>query len=155
MAIETYEQALALDPKIFTRLCGACRSPSIQVIYGVAPASEQFRKARVAAMKALELDSTLPGTHTVFGAITFFQNRDFNALESGTQRALDRGITFLQSLGSPEIVRAISFYAGQISLYAGQISFNAGTHNIKGFKPLWTGGLLNERSFSIMAPSSI
>jgi hypothetical protein len=30
---------------------------------------------------------------------------------------------------SNEIVRAISFNAGQISLYAGQISFNAGTHN--------------------------
>jgi hypothetical protein len=34
------------------------------------------------------------------------------------------GSRFLQAWY--EIVRAISFYAGQISLYAGQISFNAG-----------------------------
>ena len=44
-------------------------------------------------------------------------------------------ITFCGPRGSYEIVRAISFNAGQISLYArrislyaGQISFNAGTH---------------------------
>lgn len=89
MAIESYEQALALDPKYALAYTGLAEAHLYMVIYGGAPASEQFPKARVAAMKALELDSTLPGTHTVFGAITFFQNRDFNALERGTQRALE------------------------------------------------------------------
>jgi tetratricopeptide (TPR) repeat protein len=89
MGIESYEKAIALDPKYALAYTGLAEAQLYMVIYGGAPAPEQIAKARVAALKALELDPTLPVAHTVFGAITFFENHDFAALERGSQQALE------------------------------------------------------------------
>lgn len=87
--IEAYEQAIALDPKYARAYTGLAEAHLFMVIYGGAPPLEEFPKARAAALKALELDPTLPSAHTVLGAVTSFQDRNFNALERGTRRALE------------------------------------------------------------------
>lgn len=89
MAIDAYREAIALDPKYALAYSGLSGAHLFMVIYGGASPLEEFPKARAAALKALELDPTLPGAHAALGAVTFFQDRDFNALERGTRRALE------------------------------------------------------------------
>ncbi|HEY0657584.1 MAG TPA: protein kinase [Pyrinomonadaceae bacterium] len=88
-AIEAYEQAIALDPNYALAYAGLSGAHVFMVIYGGAPPLEEFPKARAAALKALELDSTVSSAHTALAAVSLFQDRDFNAMERETQRALE------------------------------------------------------------------
>src|SRR5262249_22073479 len=57
-------------------------------IFGDAPAAATFPQARRAALKALELDSSLAEPHLLLGLFMFLQDHDLAGWEPETKRAL-------------------------------------------------------------------
>lgn len=88
-AIDSFNQAIALDPNYALAYAGLGLSYSYLAIYGHTPSREVFPKALESAKKAMALDSTLAEPHLTIGLLTFLQNHDISAFERGTKRALE------------------------------------------------------------------
>jgi serine/threonine-protein kinase len=64
-----FEQAIALDPQYAPAYSGLADSYSLLGNYGVLPAKNVKAKALTAALKAVEIDSTLAEAHTALGHV--------------------------------------------------------------------------------------
>jgi len=88
-AVENFQQAIAIDPKYALAYAGLADAYMFLTLYGDTPANEALPKARETVSKALALDNTLAEPHATLGVILFFQDRDSNAWERETKRALE------------------------------------------------------------------
>ena len=87
-AIESYEQAIALDPNYALAYTGLSGAHVFMTIYGGAPGGEEFPKARAAAQKALEIEPNLPDAVAALAIISIFYDHDFAAFERQQNQAV-------------------------------------------------------------------
>jgi TolB-like protein/Flp pilus assembly protein TadD len=85
-AIEYFQQAIELDPKLALAYVGLTQSYLAQSQSGLPP-GEMIARAQAVANKALRLDDRLAEAHVALGQVEWFMN-DFEAAEAAFQRAL-------------------------------------------------------------------
>ncbi len=86
-ANERFKQALEKDPDSALAYAGLADSYFVLGYFG--PAKEFFPRAKVAAVKALELDDSLAEAHTSMGIIRMFYEWDWSGAERAFKRALE------------------------------------------------------------------
>jgi serine/threonine protein kinase/tetratricopeptide (TPR) repeat protein len=116
-SVALYEQALASYPEYAMAYAGIADSYVMLACRGMAPAKETFRKAKIAARKALELDSELGEAQASLAHVRL-HDWDWGGLEKDFQRAIELNPAnaivyywygeFLMSLGRPEQAIAIT-----------------------------------------------
>jgi TolB-like protein/DNA-binding winged helix-turn-helix (wHTH) protein/Tfp pilus assembly protein PilF len=90
-AINYYQAAIEKDPHYALAYAGLADCYSIigSAIVGTVPAADVAPKARAAALKSLELDSTLAEAHTSLATVRFNYDWDWNSAASGFRRAVE------------------------------------------------------------------
>jgi len=90
-AINYFQIAIDKDPHYALAYAGLADCYSIigSAIVGTVPAAEVAPKARVAALKSLELDNTLAEAHTSLATVRFNYDWDWNAAAGGFRRAVE------------------------------------------------------------------
>ena len=87
IAISQYERAVQMDPSYtlaYVGLADAYRAPALEL----AP-NDILPKAKAAALKAIELDDSLPEAHAVLGWVNFWFDWDWPSAENQFKRALE------------------------------------------------------------------
>ena len=87
-AIEYFEQAIALDSNYAQAWSGLADARSMLAAFGDAPSTTAFPQAKLAAQRALLLDSTLADPYTSLGIISLFGDWDLPAARQALNRAL-------------------------------------------------------------------
>jgi serine/threonine-protein kinase len=90
-AIESFQQAIALDPTYALAYAGLADTYALlgSASYDAQPPREDMPKARAAATRALELDDTLAEAHSALAFVKGWYDWDWPGAERGLQRALD------------------------------------------------------------------
>jgi eukaryotic-like serine/threonine-protein kinase len=86
--IEYFQQAIARDPSYALAYSGLADSYTNAAIFGFVPPKEVFPKAKVATLKALEIDDTLAEAHTSLACIKSSYDWDWSGAEAEFQRAI-------------------------------------------------------------------
>ncbi len=86
---EFFTQAIALDPSYARSYAELSQSYFYLGLFGVAPSSEVFPKAKANAVKALELDDTVAAAHNALAAIHILYDWDWAAAEAECRRAVE------------------------------------------------------------------
>lgn len=87
-AIDLFNQALQEDPLNARAHAGLADCYVLLSNYGLSEPAEAFPKARVSALRALELNDKLAEAHTSLGAIYLFFDWNWQAAEKEYQRAI-------------------------------------------------------------------
>lgn len=95
-AVQYFEQAIARDPAYAQAYAGLSDAHASIAVFGYGQPHEEFRKAKAAAHRALQLDSTLAEAHAALAHALFVYDYEWDAAERGFRRAiqLDPGYTF-------------------------------------------------------------
>jgi TolB-like protein/Flp pilus assembly protein TadD len=88
-SIDYFNQAIAKDPGYALAYAGLADGYALLSDYAVAPPRDAFPKAKVAAQKALELDSTLAEAHTSLAEALASYNFDFTQAIAEFKRAIE------------------------------------------------------------------
>jgi TolB-like protein/Tfp pilus assembly protein PilF len=86
---ELFTQAIGLDPAYARAYAELSQSYFYLGLFGVAPCSEVFPKAKTHAVKALELDETVAAAHNALAAIHILYDWDWAAAEAECRRAVE------------------------------------------------------------------
>jgi TolB-like protein/DNA-binding SARP family transcriptional activator len=91
-----FQEALRHDPLLAEAHAGLSDVHTRRGVFGFAPARESYRLAGAAALRALELDSTLAAAHTALAHASCVADFDWQRAEDGFRRAiaLEPGYTF-------------------------------------------------------------
>ncbi len=87
-SVEYFQQAIAKDPRYAPAYVSLAEFYNLADNYGIVTAIESLPKARAAAMKALEIDSSLAEAHTAL-AIALVNEYDWTNAETEFRRALE------------------------------------------------------------------
>lgn len=87
-AIESLDQAIAMDPTYALAYSGLADCYSMLANYGFLTPKNGFSKANAAALKALEIDDTLSEAHVSLGFIKADYTWDWSGAEKEFQRAI-------------------------------------------------------------------
>jgi TolB-like protein/DNA-binding winged helix-turn-helix (wHTH) protein/thioredoxin-like negative regulator of GroEL len=141
--IAYFQQAIERDPKNALAYAGLADSYFVRAISGALPTGDAMAKAKAAALKALELDESLPEAHTSLAQISANYEWNWSKAESEYKRAIELNpnystghhyyATFLMGMGRPtealeEMKRAqeldplspiIATFIGKAYYYAG------------------------------------
>jgi TolB-like protein/Tfp pilus assembly protein PilF len=88
-AVEHFQQAIELDPGYALAHVGLADAYNILGFYGDLPPKESFPRAKRAARRALELDSSMAEAHASLAYASFYYDWDVAAAERGFQRAIE------------------------------------------------------------------
>lgn len=88
-AIESFEQAIKLDPQYALAYSGLADSYNLMGYLDIWPPKEAFPKSEAAARKALEMDAFLSEAHLSLAKVKLFYDWDWPGFETEMQRALD------------------------------------------------------------------
>jgi TolB-like protein len=88
-SIEYFQQAIEKDPNYALGYAGLADGYSLLAYYGGAPANEVMPKAKVAALRALSLDSNLAEAHASLGFVFATYDADFAGAEREYKRAIE------------------------------------------------------------------
>jgi len=97
-ALGYFRQAIAQDSGYALAYSGLADTYSFLASFGFARPAENFPKAKVAALHALALDSTLPEAHTSLGFIALFYDWDWPAADRAFRKALALDSTYTPAL---------------------------------------------------------
>jgi tetratricopeptide (TPR) repeat protein len=86
-SIEFFKQAIELDPAQAEAYAGLAEALCYAGIFELRPSGETYPEARVAALKALELDESSAGAHNALGDVKQGYDWDLPGAESEFQRA--------------------------------------------------------------------
>jgi adenylate cyclase len=89
LALGYFQHAIRTDPGYAPGYAGLADVYGFLGLNGVAPPAELLPKAEAAALKALELDETLPEAHLSLGVSRMWHDWDFPAAEREFRRALE------------------------------------------------------------------
>jgi TolB-like protein/Tfp pilus assembly protein PilF len=95
-AIGYFQKAIDADPTYAAAYAGMADGYTSLGYFGTVAPRETFPKARVAALKALELDSMLPGAHRAIAYEKYYGEWDFAGADQGFRRALELDSTSAQ-----------------------------------------------------------
>lgn len=87
-AAEQFELAIAADPTYALAYAGLADAYASWANSSIVASRDAYLKAKVAALKALELDEMLPSAHATLGAVRLFHDWDWPAAERAFKRAL-------------------------------------------------------------------
>jgi serine/threonine-protein kinase len=87
-ALELHRRAVELDPTFAAAWSSLALDYLLHGFFGRAPAAEMIPKAREAAQRALELDSSQGGAHGVLGAIALYFDWDWPEAKQELEKAL-------------------------------------------------------------------
>lgn len=87
-AIEYFSQAIATDPNYARAYAGLADTYALLGGYSMKPQKEYIEKARAAALKALQLDNSLPEAHTSLAVIAQNYDLDWPTAEEEYRRAI-------------------------------------------------------------------
>jgi TolB-like protein/Flp pilus assembly protein TadD len=89
-SIREFEQAIEIDPQYAVAYAGVADAYIFLSAWSRAiPPKEVLPKAKAAAVKALEIDETLPEAHTALALARLLFELDWSAAESGLKRAIE------------------------------------------------------------------
>src|SRR5262249_39039142 len=88
-AIESFEEAIALDGGYAVAYAGLADCYCLASIYGAAPPKAVMPRAKAAALKAMELDDGLAEAHTSLAAAMVWFDWDWEAGEREFKRAIE------------------------------------------------------------------
>jgi tetratricopeptide (TPR) repeat protein len=91
-SVEYYEQAIERDPNFALAYSGLADTYSLlggPEAGGDMPPNETLPKAKVAAVKAIELDESLAEPHVSLGHVSYFYDRDWATAEREFKRAIE------------------------------------------------------------------
>jgi tetratricopeptide (TPR) repeat protein len=109
-SIVLFQQAIAADPNYALAYCGMADAYAVLGFRGGVPVKDALSRAKAAALKAIELDSTLADPHASLAFIAETHEWDWPTAEREYKRALDL---------NPGDARTHHWYAGYLS-YTGQ-----------------------------------
>src|SRR5215813_8010098 len=93
-SIDYYEQAIQKDPNYALAYAGLADTYALlggPEAGGDVPPNEALPKAKVAALKALEIDESLAEPHVSLGHVKYFYDRDWAGADSGSVRSARSG----------------------------------------------------------------
>ena len=99
-AISLYHQAIEKAPEYASPYAGLSAAYIRLGHWSALPPRRAFPEARVAAMKALELDGFLAEAHTALADVNFLYDWDWAKAESGYKKALSFNPSSIQTLRS-------------------------------------------------------
>lgn len=88
-SVAYFERAIAADPHFALAYAGLADTYSVMSGYGVMSPDQSYPKARAAALKALQLDSTLGEAHAALATILSDHDHNWAGAEREFRRALD------------------------------------------------------------------
>jgi len=88
-ALQHFQQAIELDPAYALAHVGLADSYNILGFYATLPPKESFPRAKVAALRALQLDDTLGEAHTSLAYAIYNYDWDFSAALKEFDRAIE------------------------------------------------------------------
>lgn len=88
-SVEYYEQAVELDPGFALAYAALADSYVLLSGYAVSTPQESFPKAKIAALKAIELDESLAEAHCALAYVLFNYDWNFEESEKEMRRALE------------------------------------------------------------------
>src|SRR5713226_3822958 len=88
-AIECFQQAIVKDPNYARAYAGLADSYALVGGYTLAPQAEFMPKARAAALRAVEIDESLPEAHTALALIVQNYDWDWQTSEKEYRRAIE------------------------------------------------------------------
>jgi len=97
-ALVYFRQAIEKDSAYALAYSGLADTYSFLSAFGFETPREMFPKAKVAALQALQLDSTLPEAHTSLGFISLFYDWDWPAADREFRSALSLDSTYTPAL---------------------------------------------------------
>jgi serine/threonine-protein kinase len=86
-SIESFERAVALDPKFALAYAALADSRALLASYGLSPPRQIMPKAKAAAVQALELDEGLGEAHASLAFVRFLYEWDWQGAERSYKRA--------------------------------------------------------------------
>jgi DNA-binding winged helix-turn-helix (wHTH) protein/tetratricopeptide (TPR) repeat protein len=87
-AVRAFDAALRLHPTYVPALVGLARSYALLAQYSYAPGSYTYPKAKAAALRALELDSSSADARATLGSILLFCDWNWNEAEREIETAI-------------------------------------------------------------------
>jgi DNA-binding winged helix-turn-helix (wHTH) protein/TolB-like protein/Tfp pilus assembly protein PilF len=87
--IAYFEQAIEIDPNYALAYVGLAQAYLPMALTSGAPSWEALPKAKLAALRAIELDETLAEAYATLGLITFWYDWDWQAAEKQYRRAVE------------------------------------------------------------------
>jgi TolB-like protein/Flp pilus assembly protein TadD len=84
-----FQQAIDIDPNYALAYAGLADSYQMLSGFNALSPKDGFAKARVAAIKALELDNELAEAHTALGVVKLFYDWDWQGAEQEFKRAIE------------------------------------------------------------------
>jgi eukaryotic-like serine/threonine-protein kinase len=97
-----FRQAIDVDPNYALAYAGLADSYTVLATWNIMPASEAFPKAKAAAVKALELDKTLPEAHASLGFVSGVYDWNWSKAEKQFKQAIK---------ANPDYATAYEWYA--------------------------------------------
>jgi len=88
-AIQYFEQAIRLDSNYAPAYAGMADAYAELSNLDFLPPNESFPKARAAALKALDIDPSLPEAHTALAEVSWWYDWDWSAAEREFRRAIE------------------------------------------------------------------
>ena len=88
-AIDYFQQAITKDANYAPAYAGLANSYTLLAGYSLGPTSQYTTKARAAALRALEIDDSLPEAHIALALIVENYDWDWNASEKEYRRAIE------------------------------------------------------------------
>jgi len=88
-SIEYFEQAIQNDPEYALAYAGLADAYTVYGNFSLIRPQESFPKAKLAAVKALELDENLVEAHTSLGYASMYYDRDWASAERSFKRAIE------------------------------------------------------------------
>jgi serine/threonine protein kinase/tetratricopeptide (TPR) repeat protein len=87
--IDYFQRAVETDPQYALAYAGLADSYNLLSLYGGLNPMETFPKAKSAAVRALQIDETLPEAHTSLAYVHLYYDWDWSGAEKEFQRALE------------------------------------------------------------------
>lgn len=88
-AVAYFQQATAKDPRYAQAYAGLADSYALLAAYSVQPPSELMSSARTAALKALEIDESLPDAHSALALVVQNHDWDWEMADKEFHRAIE------------------------------------------------------------------
>ena len=88
-SIEYYDKAIAIEPNYAAAYAGKAETYDALSFYGISLPADSYGKARVAAMKAIEIDDTLAEAHAALAQVLFNYDYDWKAADVEFLRAIN------------------------------------------------------------------